>query len=144
MTLVKNTLILSLLLTFVLTQPCQAQRPVQANTNDTLFRDIGLNEALTLASQKKKNLLIYFAAHWSGRCKNMERNVFSEDTIQMMLTDSYIALKVDVDTTIGQQLEDQFKVASYPTLLILDAQRNILKRSNGALRKKDFLKFIVM
>jgi thiol:disulfide interchange protein len=143
MTFVKNTLITIVFFSLATLQNNACAQSQETGQPHAIFRDIGLTEAIQIASAEKKNLLLYFMAGWSARCKTMERSVFSEDTIQRVLLDTFIVLRIDVDTHTGQQLEYQFKIGKYPTMLIIDPKQKILKRKNGGLRQKEFLKFIM-
>jgi thiol:disulfide interchange protein len=142
MALIKNTLI-PLCILLVLSIGFSHSQSLDAARRSATFQNIDLKQALALASEQNKELLLFFTATWSAPCKNMERSVFSHDSIKNALSD-YIALRIDVDTPAGQQLEYEFKVGTYPTVLIINSSSDVMKRNNGALRKKDFLKFITV
>ena len=140
MALIKNTLVLFIVSFFVTSQSSNAQS-LAASGKPGVFTNIDLRQALSLASAQNKKLLLFFSAGWSTPCKAMERSVFSHDMVKNALSE-YIAIKIDVDTPAGQQLEDQFKVGAYPTVMIVNSASNVMKRNDGALRKKNFLKFL--
>ena len=110
----------------------------------TDFLDISFSEAQELSSKNQKHIFLYFTAKWCGPCKVMERAVFTNDTVSNNLRENFIALKIDGDSWAGEKLVKEFKVAGYPTLLIVDAKKNVLKRNFGRMSVNDLLTFIKM
>jgi thiol-disulfide isomerase/thioredoxin len=84
--------------------------------------------ALQKAIKENKNLFIDFETTWCGPCKQMDNLVYNTDAI-VQATQDYIAVKVDGDK--NPQLVDKYKVDSYPSLIIVDTEGNIVKRASG-------------
>jgi thiol-disulfide isomerase/thioredoxin len=117
---------------FLTLEPCSA----------TDFLDISFSEAQALASEQKKNIFLYFTAKWCGPCKVMELTVFPNDTISEELKDRYISLKVDADSWMGERLVKEFNVTGYPTIVIVDDAKSILKKHLGRMSEKKLMEFI--
>lgn len=113
-----------------------------SNVSATDFLKISLDEALVKASKENKNILLYFHAKWCGPCRLMEKTVFPNDSITIELRNKYISLEIDGDSWVGERLTKEYRIAIYPTFLILNSQKEVLKRHTGAMKVTEFRAFI--
>lgn len=126
----------------ILVTLCLCMTLVQLTSFGKDFEKLSLEEALVKGKQQSKPVFLYFTIKACGPCFFMEKDVFPNDTISQTLRNDFIAIKFDGDSWRGEPLAKKYQIMSYPTLLILDADGNIIKRNPGALEVgelKDFL-----
>jgi thiol-disulfide isomerase/thioredoxin len=84
--------------------------------------------AMKKASRQKKALFIDFETTWCGPCKLMDQWVYSADQVVDKSVD-IVAVKVDGDD--NRDLVRQFKVSSYPTLILVGHDGKEIRRATG-------------
>ncbi|NOZ75122.1 MAG: thioredoxin family protein [FCB group bacterium] len=95
-----------------------------------IYSDLSLKQALAEAQSTDKAVLVKFHADWCHYCRAMDKNTFSDATVEEGLRD-YIVIKVNVDTPSGILLARKYKVSGLPTLVALDSDGNITYRQSG-------------
>lgn len=95
------------------------------------FFDGTFEEAQAQAKTEGKMLFLDFYADWCVPCKQMERYGFRDPEFARMIRNNFIAYKVDVDMFAGMDVAEQYKVKSYPTLIVTDARGTEKNRSVG-------------
>ena len=73
--------------------------------------------AFELARAAGRPLLLYWGAAWCPPCNRIKSVVFSRPDF-IALAGSFVALAIDGDSPGAQQLAEQFKLRSYPTLVV--------------------------
>ena len=86
--------------------------------------------ALAEAAQAKRPVLLRFTAGWCPPCKEMERKVWPDATIQKALA-PVIAIKVDADDPALSHLYQTHGVSGIPALVLLDASGKEIGRREG-------------
>jgi thiol:disulfide interchange protein len=95
--------------------------------------------ALKRAKAEKKVIFMDLWAEWCGPCQALKRDVFptAEGQAALAKVVPFSALVQKKDGTPlaeGTKLAEQFKLNAFPTLIILDADGNELRRQVGAFR----------
>ena len=85
---------------------------------------IKLNEAL----QKRKPTMVYFTADWCVSCRRLEKNTFSNQSLQDKISRIQV-LKVDLS---DNSIEDQLLIKKYsifgpPTIIFFDSNGSEIK-----------------
>ena len=90
----------------------------------------------------KTNKLIFMDIYttWCGPCKTMDKNVFSTKEIGSFFNKNFISYKIDAEKGEGITLNKKYGVSSYPTVLIIDANGQLVLKGNF-MRVKTFLEF---
>lgn len=87
-------------------------------------------EAKAQAKKDKKQLFVDCYTTWCGPCKMLDRNVFSNPDLGKFINENYIPLKLDMERE-GVLQSEAYRINSYPTMLILDAEGNEKSRIVG-------------
>jgi len=93
--------------------------------------------------KNKERIVIDFYADWCIPCKELDAITFSNTKVINELK-KYSKYKVDMTKTTDENdlLRKKFKVAGMPTVLIIDAKGNGVKRLTGFVNAEDFLSVI--
>jgi thiol:disulfide interchange protein len=98
-----------------------------------LFTDQKWSEVLKLAKQKKQVIFVDAYASWCGPCKDLKAQTFTNGKVAAYFNTHFINVSMDMEKGDGIGFADQFAVDSYPTLLFIDSNGEILKKSEGFL-----------
>lgn len=114
-------------------------------------------QAKQLAAEKNVPILADFSgSDWCGWCIRLDKEVFSQPEFQAYAKDKLVLFLADFpsrkklpDDVVkqNQELQKQFKVEGYPTVILLDAQGNEKARTGyrpgGAAAYVEHLKALV-
>lgn len=92
-------------------------------------------DALALAKEKKRPVLIDFTAEWCAACKKIARTTFVDPKVRPEL-DRFVMLKIDAtndDDPAVVDVSERYKVKGLPTVILMD--------SNGV-EKQRFTDFV--
>jgi len=94
------------------------------------------DEALELAKQDNKHVLVYFTTAWCGYCKLMKKTTFKDPGVVALMSEKFVLAKVDGDSrdklkvadksgkmidVTERQLTLSFGVRGYPTYIFLES-----------------------
>ncbi len=110
---------------------------------------------IALASSTRKKILIDVYTDWCGWCKKMDKEVYGDDTILQLLSERFIAVKLNAEsprelTFNGTKMSERefarrMGVTGYPTTLFLEQDTKPITLVPGFIRSEDFadiLRFI--
>ena len=100
------------------------------------------SDLIVQAKQKQQFIFLDFYATWCGPCKEMDKNVFSQEEVINFLGEHFIPVKVDIDSRFGKQMKRLYKVDAYPTYLFLDESKKEIDRRVGKSGAAKFLRWI--
>lgn len=107
----------------------------------------GLAAAQKRAKAEKKVIFMDLWAEWCGPCQLLQKRVFPTPTAQGALA-KVVPLSIMVESLDGtpnpegKQLADRFRLNAFPTLIMLDANGQEIRRHVGALDPDSLAKFI--
>ncbi len=93
--------------------------------------DLPFKEALTKAKAEGKLIFMDCYTTWCGPCKMLTNNTFPDPALGAYFNQRYINLKVDMEKGEGPELQAQFGVRAYPTLLWIDGNGVVKHRAMG-------------
>ena len=70
------------------------------------------------------------------------KNVYTDEAVAQAMNAGFIPLALDGEKSDGAELVSTLGINGFPTLLILDAQGNVLKKNTGYLEPKQLLAFL--
>jgi YHS domain-containing protein/thiol-disulfide isomerase/thioredoxin len=76
------------------------------------------DQALALARQQQKPLLIHFYADWCGPCKKMEQTVLNRPEVLAEIRKSVIAVKINTDS--NPVITEKFGITALPTDVVIE------------------------
>lgn len=91
------------------------------------FEKIDFNTALAKAKNENKYVFIDMYATWCGPCLKFTQTVLCDEEVGRAMNASFINLKYDTEKGEGKTLAQRYDVRSWPTLLILDNEGNVLE-----------------
>ena len=87
-----------------------------------------------------KPIFIDVYTTWCGPCKKMDRTTFQDSAVSAILNENFTCLKWDAEDDRFRELTKRFDVKAYPTLLFLNADRELINRPIGFLEAKELSK----
>lgn len=101
-----------------------------------------LAEAKQSATEAGKPIFVDLSTVWCGYCKKMKRNVYTNAAVAQAMNAGFIPLALDGEKSEGAELVSTLGINGFPTLLILDAQGNVIKKNTGYLDAQQLIAFL--
>lgn len=105
------------------------------------FREGGFAKALEAAKAEKKLVFMDCYTSWCGPCKLMASKEFVQAKAGDYFNPRFVAVKIDMEKGEGIELRKRYDVNAYPTLLILNAEGELLCRHAGYLSVDKLIDF---
>lgn len=96
------------------------------------FQNLTLKEGIEKAKKENKKIFIDVYATWCGPCKYLSKKVFVDKDLGEFMNEHFVSLKIDGEKGDGLQLMTDFDLNSYPTMLFLNPDMDLLKKIVGA------------
>ena len=142
MLLVFGIVVICIITIFAISNINKISKP-QNQTQDQQIRlqwSTDLNSAFKLAEKSNKLVFVDFYANWCGYCKQLDEDTFTDPNVQARLTQGYVLVKVNTDK--NPDLASQYKVYGLPTLVVMDAYGNEIKRQEGFVEPEELLNML--
>ena len=97
-------------------------------------------EGLALGNSLGKKVFIYFWAEWCTYCHTMEKETLQNPAVVKMLTEEFIAIKVDTDRE--KALSNKFKIRGLPDNWFLAENGDIVGHRPGYIPVDVFMKIL--
>ncbi|PJA08719.1 MAG: thioredoxin [Flavobacteriales bacterium CG_4_10_14_0_2_um_filter_32_8] len=97
------------------------------------------NEVLQQAKKENKLIFIDIYASWCGPCKRLKSGTFSDVEVGKLYNQKFINAAFDGEKGEGIILAQKYGVRSYPTLLFVDSNGNIVVRTGGYHNPDEFI-----
>ncbi|CAL2101355.1 Thioredoxin-related protein [Tenacibaculum sp. 190130A14a] len=113
---------------------------------------LSYKEALKKAKNEKKPLLVYFkGSDWCGPCKTLDKELFSAEKFINLSKKHFVLYEADIPMNqdlvekerlaSNKKLVKQFKVSSYPTILVLNHKQKVLGIKKGLILTEYYYPF---
>lgn len=101
------------------------------------------NWAKAMQEAKKQKKLIFLDAYtsWCGPCKMLKRNTFPNKAVGELFNKNFINIAIDMEKGDGPAIAEKFQVTAYPTLIITDAEGNIVTYTKGYVNPDQLIEF---
>ena len=104
-----------------------------------VFDEGTFDEALAKAKEEGKRVFVDCYTSWCGPCKRMAQQVFPTAEVGEAMNGRFVCLARDMEKGEGAELARRYRVASYPTFLILNADGSLCHKFVGATGPQTFL-----
>ena len=105
------------------------------------FREGGFAEALEAAKSENKLVFMDCYTSWCGPCKRMAAQEFTQEKAGEYFNPRFVSVKIDMEKGEGVELRKRYDVNAYPTLLVLNAEGELLCRHAGYLSVDKLIDF---
>ncbi len=96
-------------------------------------------EALAQAAEEEKLIFVDAYAKWCGPCKRMSKNVFTQQSVGDYYNANFINMKIDMEEGLGLTFRQDYPVRAYPTLMFIDENGEIVRKSVGGKQEAAFI-----
>jgi thiol-disulfide isomerase/thioredoxin len=111
------------------------------------FREVAFAAVSQAAVAEGKLIFIDFYTTWCAPCKMLDAQTWTDPKVGKLVGDQAVALKIDAEKE-GLDLAKRYKIAAYPTLLLLKADGTEVDRiigfRNSAQFTTEFKQLLVM
>ncbi len=97
-------------------------------SNNVKFFAGSFDHAKATAGSEGKLFFVEFYADWCTPCKWMDKTTFKDVAVVNQLNDNYVPLKLDIESSEGQDLKTQYEVKILPTILIFTSKGRMIER----------------
>ncbi|TDQ77907.1 thioredoxin family protein [Sphingobacterium yanglingense] len=113
---------------------------VQAQDRSIKFEEGTWAEIKAKAVKENKAIFMDCYTSWCGPCKQLARDVFTNNDVADFYNANFINAKFDMEKGEGPGLAKEYAVRAYPTLLFIAADGKLISNREGALDVTAFLK----
>ena len=91
--------------------------PLSSFAQGVDFKELTMQEALTLAEKEKKMVFVDFYTTWCGPCKMMSSKVFTREQVGAYFNREFVNLKVDAEKGEGVELAKKYSSDEAPAFI---------------------------
>jgi thiol-disulfide isomerase/thioredoxin len=117
-----------------------AERSRPRTTTPFTWVHANLGAALKQAQATDRLVIVDFETTWCGPCKTMDEWIWNDVEVAARLNAGFVGVKLDGD--LEKALVERFRVAGYPSGLVLDASGKELRRFVGYQSSKQLLDWL--
>lgn len=88
----------------------------------------GFEDALALATKENKLVLADMSAVWCPTCRKLDQEVFANEQVKAAIEGKYIFSRIEYESKEGEAFMQKYQISGFPTVLIIDAKGNKLKK----------------
>lgn len=100
-------------------------------------------EAISIAKDTNKNILLVFHAKWCVPCQKMDYEVFKSLRFKWKIKQKdLLKTSVDIDQEKNKDLVIKYNIKTVPYYIVLDKNENVIKKDQGFKSLKEFLSWL--
>lgn len=122
-------------------KPFSQNNPGKQNDQGIQFIEANWNKAIEEAKKQHKLIFLDAYASWCGPCRLLKRKTFPEKIAGDFFNKNFINVAIDMEQGDGPALSSKYGVNAYPTLIITDADGNIITYTQGYIEPKELVAF---
>jgi thioredoxin 1 len=114
-------------------------------TGSSPFVTESWSKSLNTAKASNKQIFLATYTDWCGKCKLIDKNVFSDDATINYLKSNYHAVKMDLESPNNsdkKMVQEKYKITSYPTFLVISKDGTLISSKNNISNKNDLLNWL--
>lgn len=108
-------------------EPGRASEQAGSVAKEIAWRAGDVDDAFAEASESGKLVLLYWGAVWCPPCNRLKAGLFHDPEF-IARTTAFVPVYLDGDSKGAQAWGERFAIRGYPTLIVLDADRNEITR----------------
>ncbi|MEE9166204.1 MAG: thioredoxin family protein [Candidatus Neomarinimicrobiota bacterium] len=97
---------------------------------EDVFMALSFKDAVELAEKENKTVVVKFHADWCHWCQLMDSETFTDEAVVNSLQ-SFIVIRVNVDSREGLKIAQRVGVVSIPTIVFLDGRGEVVGKYAG-------------
>jgi len=118
----------------------QAQDEIANDSVGIKFMHESLAKGLETASVLNKPVFIDCYTTWCGPCKYLSTTIFPDRKVGEFYNENFICMKFDMEKGEGLDIAKKYDIKSYPTLLFLNSNGEIMHKEAGSRDADNFIK----
>jgi len=99
-----------------------------------------IDQAIGKAQHAKKIVMVDFSTDWCGWCKKLDKDTFQNRTVQQILNNYFVCVKIDGDER--KDLVRKYRVPGYPHVLFITGTGKVTYRVPGYVPPNEFVKIL--
>ena len=103
------------------------------------FQDLSYEQALQKSAAEKKPVFLFGYATWCHFCEYMKDSVLITEAVGNFYNQNFICIKMDLEKEGKNLNQKTIRAKSFPVLLFMNAQGEMLHRVTGKKDAQDFL-----
>jgi thiol-disulfide isomerase/thioredoxin len=100
------------------------------------------DDALQLARDSGRPMMIDFYATWCGPCKKLAKYTFQDEDVSTLVAEKLVCIKRDAEKDEGAELAKRFLVYNYPTMIFLKPDGTEIDRHVGFLQPPEYMQLV--
>jgi thioredoxin-related protein len=113
--------------------------------------DITWEQIKARAKAEKKYIFVDCFTTWCGPCKQMDKQVYVDDSVCNYMNAGFVSVKIQMDTSKNDNekvqkwyqeaanIKQQFKISAFPTFLFFSPSGEIVHKDMGFKKSADFI-----
>lgn len=103
---------------------------------------LSLEEALTQAKRENKLVLADMSAIWCPSCRKLDQEVLSNTKVQTAIEQHFVFSRIEYESEAGKAFMAKYDVSAFPTLLILDANGQKVRKLPLTFSPEQFIAYL--
>lgn len=96
------------------------------------FSRVDISEGVGKSEMENKYVFVDCYTSWCGPCKMMAADILPLKEVGEYMNETFVCVKFDMEKGEGRDIQQKYKVSSYPTFLVLNVDGSLLHAVVGA------------